>query len=283
MDIKLGIIYIITNSVNHRQYVGQTARGLQFFENTYWGSGTIIKRAILKYGKDSFKKEILWQQENCSKDLLNSKEEFFIKKFKPSYNINDSAGGGNLGPKHQDLVKAGIKKLFENEEYCKIHSIRSTKRWDNVSIDERRIFAKRGWEKKSPEERKEIQIKIQKSIDPNFKIKALQKYHKNLSPREKEIRNKNISKGKKNSRRGKKVVCTETTEVFDSLTKASKHFQVDYTCIRRAADHPNSTSCGYHFHYLDVLQTPSLTTGSIKPLSLNAKALPTQDGHTSQG
>lgn len=60
-------VYEITNNVNGKTYIGQHLKKNEDF-NTYLGSGTNIRRAIEKYGKENFTKRILV-------DGIKSKEE----------------------------------------------------------------------------------------------------------------------------------------------------------------------------------------------------------------
>ena len=48
-------IYIVTNKINGKIYVGQSTKS----DPTYFGSGVSINRAIAKYGKENFKKEVI--------------------------------------------------------------------------------------------------------------------------------------------------------------------------------------------------------------------------------
>lgn len=65
-----GYIYITTNLINNRVYIGQH-KGDKF-DPKYIGSGKILNQAVAKYGKENFKTEILFFCE--SKESLNSKE-----------------------------------------------------------------------------------------------------------------------------------------------------------------------------------------------------------------
>ncbi len=48
------IIYLTTNDVNNKQYVGQKC--LKRDRKSYLGSGRLILKAIKKYGKEHFKR-----------------------------------------------------------------------------------------------------------------------------------------------------------------------------------------------------------------------------------
>ena len=60
------IIYLTTNLVNGKKYIGLDMNN----DNNYFGSGVYIKRAIKKYGKENFTKQIL---ETC-----NNREELLL-------------------------------------------------------------------------------------------------------------------------------------------------------------------------------------------------------------
>lgn len=107
---KKQVIYKITNKINQKCYIGQTARTLY---KRYNGvkinrvDSQILKRAYKKYGKENFSIEIL--ESNVPLDLLNEREKFYIKKFNSlspnGYNLTE---GGDSGGK---FSKESIQKL----------------------------------------------------------------------------------------------------------------------------------------------------------------------------
>ena len=69
-------VYLTTNLINGKQYIGQHKGELN---DSYLGSGTNISKAINKYGKENFKKEIL---QICENRLEADKwEQYYIEKF----------------------------------------------------------------------------------------------------------------------------------------------------------------------------------------------------------
>lgn len=90
-----GYIYKTINLVNQKIYIGKH-RAKNFEPQKYIGSGTILRKAIKKYGKENFNCELV---EYCeTKDELNAKEKYWISFYRASLNYNLAPGGeGGLG------------------------------------------------------------------------------------------------------------------------------------------------------------------------------------------
>jgi group I intron endonuclease len=100
LEMKFGTIYIITNVVNGKQYIGQTIQKVRKRFNDHKSSALINKtgcdylwRAMRKYGTDSFMVEVIVE---CKKDLLDEYEEMFVDMYdttNPSKGYNLQNGG----------------------------------------------------------------------------------------------------------------------------------------------------------------------------------------------
>lgn len=98
MDKKY-YIYRIVNKINNNDYIGKrTYSKKEPLNDGYYGSGINIRKAIKKYGKENFFKEILF--ENIpTKEEVNYLEKETIYHYKNKgqaiYNISKGGDGGN--------------------------------------------------------------------------------------------------------------------------------------------------------------------------------------------
>ena len=95
---KYGFIYKTVNTITGISYIGQRRIKNDSSDDRYLGSGTVLIRAINKYGKENFKREILAYA--SSQQELDRLEREFIEKFNASesskyYNIHEGGMGGN--------------------------------------------------------------------------------------------------------------------------------------------------------------------------------------------
>lgn len=79
---KYGYIYLVTNTINNKKYIGKHKS--KSFDHLYFGSGKLIKEALKTYGKKNFKIEII---EWCStKEELCEKERYWVNYFNCAHN-----------------------------------------------------------------------------------------------------------------------------------------------------------------------------------------------------
>lgn len=118
--------------VNKKIYIGLHAT--KNLNDGYLGSGVFLKKAIKKYGKDNFTKEILFIFNN-KKDMITKEKEIvnegFIKR-KDTYNM--TKGGFGLSTLSESERIKAIKKMKltkQNLNYKKISKKRITNMLNN--------------------------------------------------------------------------------------------------------------------------------------------------------
>lgn len=184
-----GFIYITTNLINGKRYIGQK----QFINNweIYLGSGKILKKAIKKYGKDNFIRDIVDIAYN--KEQLNQLEKEWIKNYKAVgedmyYNIANGGNGGN--------GSLGIHK--------------------NVGMDNPQYGLKGelsvNWKRKFTEKHRKNLSLAMKNNPP----KSMEGKH-----------HSNDAKQKIREKHSKKVICINTGEIFKSMLEAEKEMRID--------------------------------------------------------
>lgn len=152
-----GFIYLTTNMINGKKYIGQhsifTKNGeLRKANHTYLGSGVLLKKAIKKYGKENFTREILCFAKD--KEELDLLEKEFIKnhnaiKNKDYYNVAEGGEGNTI---------IGFSEE-EYEEYCR----KQREKWNDEEFRNRSIEnMKKSW----TDERKQ---RTSESLKQNYK------------------------------------------------------------------------------------------------------------------
>jgi len=86
----LYLVYKTTNLLNGKYYIG--THRTEDRSDGYLGSGTLLKRAISKYGEDKFTREILFEA-NTTKEMFEKERELVVIA-KDSYNLQDGGFGG---------------------------------------------------------------------------------------------------------------------------------------------------------------------------------------------
>lgn len=112
-----GYIYLTTNTVNGKIYVGQHKSTK--FDAWYVGSGIRLLNAIKYYGKDKFNVEVLDTAE--SKEELNEKEIYWIRKLDSrndaiGYNLSRGGEGHIVSGDTRERLSAVNKGRKRTEE-----------------------------------------------------------------------------------------------------------------------------------------------------------------------
>lgn len=133
--IKLGTIYLITNIINNKKYVGQTIKKPKerwkehrvIGQSDKYHSRQPISRAIHKYGIENFTFQIL---EQCEEKLLDEREKYWILFYDTFRNGYNATIGGQYYTK---------RYVFDDEElirkYYEFGTIRKVARYYNCDHD----------------------------------------------------------------------------------------------------------------------------------------------------
>lgn len=115
-------IYITTNLINRKRYIGKRTTSKEISLDSYLGSGLYLLKAVKKYGKENFKKEIL---EICeSGEILNERERYWISFYRADgrnnmfYNIVPGGQGGFRGMTEEGrrrISEANKKRVYSEE------------------------------------------------------------------------------------------------------------------------------------------------------------------------
>lgn len=143
-----GVIYIVTNIINDRQYVGQS-----IVSGNKVGHGKLLTRAYEKYGKENFSYDLL-SSDIQEKSLLNYLERFWIctmgSRIPNGYNIEHGGSDkdkvsqetrekqrqNNLGKKLSEETKKKIRSHRHTEEQkMKIQKSRLGKKLSEETIE----------------------------------------------------------------------------------------------------------------------------------------------------
>ena len=237
------VVYLVTNKINGKQYVGQTVRPVE----ERWKDHCRVKdenyfhRAIRKYGADNFSVEVI--DTATTPEELDEKEVYWIKKlnclFPNGYNLRDGgnvSGRGKFGvynPKAKLIYQFrldgsmvngyyGVGEAERLTGYCPSSILRSLKTKTMLTGGCLWFYA------------------------DEFTPELLRERIDNHSPRR------------------KAVVCRETGEVFESLSAAARKYGTQATCVSLCCKGKAKTTAGYHWSYYEEVDScgdPSIGDG----------------------
>ena len=262
-------VYEITNLINGKKYIGKRSCHCPIEEDKYMGSGKLLKKAIDKYGKENFKKDILQICEN--EEMAYEWEKVYIEQAKAYKNdkyYNISTGGDGFS-------SYDIKKLWEDDIYKANMCKKFKNRKHSDKTKEKMSIAHKG--KKLTEEHKEkLRISCKNRVnrecseETRMKISEAKKGKKHSEETKRKM--SEARKGKKhywsnkdsyvNSKACKKVILLNNLQVFNSLSEGAKFTnQKTRSCImmvckgkRKTAGKINGEPARW-MYYEDYLKT----------------------------
>lgn len=262
-----GFIYITTNMINGKRYIGQKKfrKDWQY----YLGSGKAIKRAIRKYGRNNFKRDIVAIGYDGAE--LDRLEAEWIKNYNAieDYNFYNIAEGGN----GNSLAGKSKKEL----------AIISKKKSERFSSKNNPMYGKKG--EFNPHSKKIICLNTHEifesiteaSLKYNLDISSVtkccrfkSKYSGKLENSEKivwrylddynlmsELDIKNLLSRAQNGITGKynpkakKVICLNDNKIFNTVIEASEYYNISKCSIQRVCRGLYKQTKGYSFMYYE--------------------------------
>lgn len=110
MENKLHFVYKITNDINGKIYIG--VHSTDDINDGYLGKGTLIQKAVKKYGKSNFKKEILeFFKDRTS--AFDKERELVTREFvslTTNYNLKTGGEGGAMYGKTNPMYGRTYRK-----------------------------------------------------------------------------------------------------------------------------------------------------------------------------
>jgi len=143
--IQIGYIYLFTNLLNGKKYVGQTKwlperRWKAHRKSGVKGARLLFHRAIAKNGWENFKREVIWTGDAR---LLNEKETYYIKKHNSfvdgGWGYNLTRGGGVKSKSKLVIRKHRVaaKRRWEDPEERLLQSQRQVECWKDLDYRKR--------------------------------------------------------------------------------------------------------------------------------------------------
>lgn len=115
------LLYKITNLVNGKTYIGKHVT--KDIEDNYWGSGSLIKKAIQKYGLENFKFEVLIDLKNEEElDLLEQavvNEDFVSRPDTYNMKVGGDGGWAPMPGEKNPMYGHSVKEYMTEEEISK--------------------------------------------------------------------------------------------------------------------------------------------------------------------
>ena len=220
------IVYCHTNKINNKKYVGITGKdvNIRWKNGKGYSSSTHFNSAIQKYGWDNFNHDILF--DGLSKQEAEDKERELIlslhlKDRRYGYNLTDGGEGTN----GYCFTEEQKKKMSEKQK------------------GSNSIF----YGKKRTKEFCEIISKARKGMVFSEKHKK----NLSLSHLNKKLPDEQKRKISNSSPKKRKVICLETKQVFDSITKVSSFYNKDARHIGECCSGKRMTWNNLHWAYYE--------------------------------
>ncbi|MHC0442319.1 NUMOD3 domain-containing DNA-binding protein [Flavobacterium sp. 3-210] len=232
------LVYRTTNLLNDKIYIG--IHSTENIEDGYLGSGRIFLKALKRYGKENFKRDILFVFDNRL-DALNKEAEIVSLDFinqESNYNCTLGGIGGigksNKGYKHTEIslekIRQAGKRKCDEQTKIKIGKANSGKKHSEEFISRHSNFMKEFYSKNTSHR------KGSRHTDET-KIKMSERKKGSIHSEESKLKMSQAKKGKEI--KGKIVINKLTNEIYKSNREAIKVLKISERTFYRKINTDN--------------------------------------------
>ena len=245
-------IYQITNVENGKIYIGQSQDIERRFHDHKNSPQPKMREDVEIFGWDSFKFEVL---EECSLEVLNDRENFYIEKLNPEYNTIKLHNWTHT-PETCEKIRQAKLGSHHTEKACEKMS--KSRKGTQLSDEHKEKCRQKSIGNKS---RSRPVICVETGIEyENAKIAAQAVGLKSSTIINNVIRGESITAGGFHwkcadenveiTSRNRKVFCVETGETFSSVQETAEHFNLTPSVVSKVL-HGRSITAGLHFKFAD--------------------------------
>lgn len=223
MAEKQYYIYITTNLINNKKYIGQHYGAI---DDNYLGSGTYITQAIDKYGKENFIKEIL---EICNQETIDEREKYWIDYYNAVednmyYNLREGGSGGDGWKSCNEWAKRNPDKaqaIYQQngkfiQQWVNTHPEEAQKNIETM------LQASHYYWQTHPEELQQ-QMKLVNQKKEEWQLANPEQYQQQIDNWRK--------KGPETN--SKPIICLTTNQIFPSISAAARYFNIQQANISK--------------------------------------------------
>ena len=254
-------IYQITNKVNGKFYIGQSIDIEERFLAHKREAQPKMREDVELFGWDNFEIEVL---EECPREVLNDRENFYIEKLNPEYNTIKIHNWTHT-PETCEKIRQAKLGTHHTETACEKMS--KSRKGTQLSAEHKEKVRQKSLGNKS---RSRPVICVETGVEyENAEIAAQAVGLKSSSGINSVLRGEFITAGGFHwkcadenaviTSRNRKVLCVETGEIFSSVQSAAEHFDLTPSVVSKVL-HGKSITAGLHFKFADETREVKIIT-----------------------
>lgn len=239
-------IYICTCSGNGKQYIGQSKdvklRKCQHLSELRYGKhyNDYMQKSYNKYGENSLEWDVL---EYCSPDMLDEREQYWIKAYGTFSNGFNGTAGGSFN-----------RVYIRTDEFKEALSAKMKQTWE-YDIERRKKFSQNMTGENNPMYGKRGNLNPAYGANHSGAFNGMFGKHQTEEAKEKN----RIAHMGKNNKTSKPVVCVETGEIFASMGEAGRCKNCNDTTINKCCKGVKKTAGGFHWRYATDEEIQAIT------------------------